>query len=49
MRIAAFAAVGAAGLFIQLAILAALLAAGCPYLPATVVAVEVAVLHNFFW
>jgi putative flippase GtrA len=49
MRIAAFAAVGAVGFLIQLAILGALLAAGCPYLPATAAAVEAAVLHNFLW
>jgi putative flippase GtrA len=49
LRIAAFVAVGAVGFLIQLGILAALLAAGCPYLPATAAAVEAAVLHNFLW
>jgi putative flippase GtrA len=49
MRIRAFVAVGAIGFLIQLAALAALLAAGCPYLPATAAAVEAAILHNFLW
>jgi putative flippase GtrA len=49
MRIAAFVAVGAVGFVIQLAALATLLAAGCPYLPATAAAVEAALLHNFLW
>jgi putative flippase GtrA len=47
VRIGAFVAVGAAGFLIQMAVLAALLAAGWRYLPATAVAVEAAVLHNF--
>ncbi|PYR57375.1 MAG: hypothetical protein DMF91_19605 [Acidobacteria bacterium] len=49
MRITAFVAVGTVGFLVQLAVLAALLAAGCPYLPATAAAVEAAVLHNFLW
>src|SRR5947209_2576186 len=49
MRITAFVAVGTVGFLIQLAVLAALLAAGCPYLPATAAAVEAAVVHNFLW
>jgi putative flippase GtrA len=49
LRIGAFVAVGAVGFLIQLAVLAALLAAGWPYLPSTAVAVEAAVLHNFLW
>jgi putative flippase GtrA len=49
-RIAAFASVGVMGFTIQLATLAALTwLAGWPYLPATCVAVEAAVLHNFVW
>ena len=49
MRVRAFFAVGAGGFALQMAALALLLAARCPYLPATAVAVEAAVLHNFFW
>jgi putative flippase GtrA len=49
MRAAAFVIVGALGFVVQIAALAALLAAGCPYLIATAAAVEVAVLHNFAW
>lgn len=45
-----FNAVGAAGVVVQLAALAALAGGfGIGYLPATVLAVEAAVLHNFFW
>ena len=49
-RAAAFAIVGLMGLAVQLAALAALTSvAGWGYLPATVAAVEAAVLHNFIW
>jgi putative flippase GtrA len=41
--------VGAAGIFVQLGVLAALTACGMNYLLATALAVEAAVLHNFFW
>jgi dolichol-phosphate mannosyltransferase len=45
-----FHAVGAAGVFVQLASLGLLhRLAGWNYLTATAVAVELAVLHNFFW
>src|SRR5262245_15709552 len=49
-RATAFIAVGAVGFTVQLAALAALtMAAGMPYEPATAIAVELAVLHNFIW
>ncbi len=45
-----FNAVGAAGVVVQLAALGILVTGfGVNYLAATAVAVEVAVLHNFFW
>ena len=44
-----FSLVGAMGMVAQLGTLALLLAAGVNYLPATVLAVEAAVLHNFAW
>jgi putative flippase GtrA len=47
---ARFYAVGAVGVVVQLAALALLKSGmGMDYLPATALAVEVAVLHNFFW
>ena len=49
MRLAAFAAVGALGFVVQMAILARLLAARCPYLIATALAIEIAAIHNFVW
>ena len=48
-RFVRFIVVGAIGLGVQLAILAALDGAGWPLVPATLAAVEAAVLHNFFW
>lgn len=49
-RWTAFNAVGAAGIAIQLGALAVLVhLLGVPYLVATIVAVETAVLHNFYW
>ena len=49
-RFSAFATVGAAGFVVQIAALAALTGgAGWNWLPSTVVSVELAVLHNFFW
>ena len=49
-RVAAFATVGAMGFGVQLVTLGVLTSlAGWPYLPATCVAVEAAVLHNFWW
>ena len=44
-----FNLVGALGIAVQLAALAALTAAGLGYLAATALAVEAAVLHNFLW
>jgi putative flippase GtrA len=45
-----FNAVGLFGIGVQLAVLTALKSgAGVNYLAATVIAVETAVLHNFFW
>lgn len=45
-----FNAVGAMGMVVQLAALAALRSGlGMPYLAATALAVELAVLHNFAW
>ena len=41
--------VGALGVAVQLAALAALTAAGLGYLAATALAVETAVVHNFVW
>jgi putative flippase GtrA len=41
--------VGALGIGVQLAVLAALIALGLGYLAATALAVEAAVLHNFLW
>ncbi|HET7695794.1 MAG TPA: GtrA family protein [Vicinamibacterales bacterium] len=49
MRFAKFNSVGVAGFVVQIAVLAALLHAGVHYLAATVLAVESAILHNFFW
>jgi putative flippase GtrA len=43
-----FNVVGVVGFGVQLGVLAFLLWAGVPYLAATAVAVEAAVLHNFF-
>jgi putative flippase GtrA len=49
-RASAFVVVGAIGFVIQLAALALMtMAAGWPYGPATAIAVELAVLHNFLW
>jgi putative flippase GtrA len=44
-----FSAVGALGTAAQLSALAALIRWGVPYLPATALAVEFAILHNFVW
>jgi putative flippase GtrA len=45
-----FNAVGVIGIVVQLAALAVLnRLLGVPYLPATALAVEIAVLHNFAW
>src|SRR5512132_2299825 len=49
-RWVAFNAVGILGAVVQLSVLAALThGAGLSYLPATALAVEAAVLHNFAW
>ena len=44
-----FNAVGMAGALAQLVTLSALAAAGVHYLLATAIAVEAAILHNYFW
>ena len=49
MRFLKFNGVGIAGFAVQLTVLAALVHLGVHYLAATLVAVEAAVLHNFFW
>lgn len=48
-RLLKFSIVGAAGGAVQLATLAVLVAMSVNYLPATALAVEMAILHNFFW
>ena len=49
VRFLKFSLVGAIGIGVQLAVLAALTAKGVNYLLATALAVESAVLHNFLW
>ncbi len=49
LRVLKFALVGAMGVGVQLAALAALTAIKMNYLLATALAVEAAVLHNFLW
>ncbi len=44
-----FNGVGALGIVVHLLVMAGLIGAGLHYLWATVIAVEAAVLHNFFW
>ena len=48
-RGARFVWVGVGGFAVQGLVLSSLVAAHLPYLPATVVAVEAAILHNFLW
>jgi putative flippase GtrA len=48
-RVARFAAVGLVGFLVQIGTLAWLTVAGWAYQPATILAVEIAVLHNFLW
>lgn len=48
-RVTKFLFVGAIGVAVQLAVLKALIGTGCPYLTATAIAVEAAVLQNFMW
>jgi putative flippase GtrA len=48
-RLLVFNVVGLAGIAVQLLSLAALIAAGIPYLPATAAAVLASVVHNFLW
>ena len=48
-RAARFVGVGAAGFVLQALMLQVLVAAGLPYLLATALAVEGAILHNFVW
>ena len=49
MRFLRFNGVGVIGFALQLGVLSLLLFLGVHYLVATAVAVEAAVLHNFFW
>jgi len=49
LRVLKFSLVGAIGVGVQLAVLAALVAMSMNYLLATALAVESAVLHNFLW
>src|SRR5437868_10364734 len=44
-----FYTVGLGGVVVQLAVLTALKGFGLGYLPATAIAVELAILHNFVW
>src|SRR5688572_1494735 len=49
-RASRFVAVGAIGFVLQVGALALLtMVVGWPYAPATAIAVELAVLHNFWW
>jgi putative flippase GtrA len=48
-RFLKFNGVGIAGFALQLGLLALLLRLGADYMPATAAAVELTVLHNFFW
>jgi putative flippase GtrA len=49
MRFVRFNGVGAIGFAVQIGVLACLLRADMPYLPATAVAVEISILNNFLW
>lgn len=49
MRWVRFNFIGLLGVAVQMASLAVLTRRGMPYLPATVLAVEITVLHNFVW
>jgi putative flippase GtrA len=49
MRFWRFNAVGVLGFVVQLSMLALLVHGGVHYLAATAIAVEAAILHNFFW
>jgi dolichol-phosphate mannosyltransferase len=49
IRAGRFTAVAVAGFVLQTAVLEGLTAAGLHYLPATLVAVEAAILHNYVW
>lgn len=48
-RFVRFNSVGVAGFVLQIALLTVLVSLGVHYLIATALAVEAAVLHNFFW
>ena len=48
-RLLKFSLIGGIGAGVQLSVLAALTALRIDYLPATVLAVECALIHNFFW
>ena len=49
VRFPRFNGVGVVGFALQIALLALLLRLGLNYLPATAIAVELTVLHNFLW
>jgi putative flippase GtrA len=49
VRVFRFNAVGVLGFGVQVGLLMLLVDAGLHYLPATVLAVETAILHNFAW
>ena len=49
LRFLKFNGVGAIGFALQLGVLALLLRLGVHYLAATAIAVELTILHNFFW
>lgn len=49
LRVVKFCTVGAIGVAVQLGVLAALGASRLDYLLTTVIAVECAILHNFWW
>lgn len=48
LRLLKFSMIGAIGIAVQLSVLA-LVSSRIPYLPATVLAVECAIIHNFLW
>jgi putative flippase GtrA len=49
VRFVKFNSIGVVGFLLQTVVLAGLLHAGVHYLAATALAVECAILHNFFW
>jgi putative flippase GtrA len=49
VRFVRFNSIGVVGFLVQIVVLTGLLHAGVHYLAATALAVECAILHNFFW